>query len=621
MKLKHYLYILALASTILSCQKVLDTTPTDFIDPGAFYKTPEQLQSALNGVYNALGTQEVYGNNYLYMFNTNTDDSYGRIVELTPSYQYDAADAKNELFWKGLYIGIERANLLLSKIDAVTMDQTAKDVIKGQALFLRGYQYFMLVSNYGDVPLIITPTSSVTEVNVARTPMKTVYAQITSDMIAAEELLKTQTASVINAGGKVTRTAVQAMLARVYLYMAGFPLNDTEKYKDALLWANKVVNPIGSPPEHALNPDYRDIFLKYARDQYDIKESMWELEFWGNNTGGVNLGNTYTGRFCGITCSDANKGFSSGSINATRKLYNLYEVNALSTATPNKTSFDLRRDWNCANYTWGSGAVAAKTNVTNTWLMNAGKWRREYELVDPKDKNYTSQNFAIIRYSDVLLMLAEAENEVNGPTNAYKYVNMVRKRAYGILYGNVVKHITVTNGGAGYSSTNPPTIAITGGGGSGATAEAVVSTAGVITGINITSPGTLTISGPYYTSAPTITITSAVGSGATATATITQSTDADLLASQISSKENLLTAIKEERSRELCFEGLRRNDLIRWGRFVDDMKAFLSYASANAGTAVNITTAASKVSTRNIFMPIPIHDMQLNNLLVQNPGY
>lgn len=618
MKGIQYFFIIIMAAGAVSCNKLLDTHPTDFIDPGAFYKTPEQLQSALNGVYNALGRQEVYGNNYIYMFNINTDESYGRTVELTTSYQYDAADAKNELFWKGLYAGIEQANLLLSKMDAVTMEKAPKDVIKGQALFLRAFQYFMLVSNYGDVPLILTPTASVTAVNIARTPMKDVYAQITKDMIAADSLLQTQTAASLGAGGKVTRTAVQGMLARVYLYMAGFPLNDTEKYKDALLWANKVVNPTGGAPEHALNADYRDVFLKYAKDQYDVKESMWELEFWGNNTGGVNLGNTYTGRFCGILCNDAEKGFSSGSVNATRKLYNSYQLNPLSKSTPNKASFDWRRDWNCANYTWGSGAVAKKTNVTNTWLMNAGKWRREYEVVNPKDKNYTSQNFAFLRYSDVLLMLAEAENEVNGPANAYQYVNMVRKRAYGILYGNVVKHITVTTGGTGYTSI--PTVTINGGGGSGATAEATIA-GGAVTGIVITSPGTLTAAGPYYTSAPTVTITGGGGTGATATATITQSTDADLSALEIAGKESLLAAIKEERARELCFEGLRRNDLIRWGKFVEDMKAFLVYANANAGTAVNITTAATKVSARNIFLPIPTHDMQLNNLLKQNPLY
>lgn len=618
MKLIQYSFIVILAAAAVSCQKILDTHPTDFISPGAFYKTPEQLQSALNGVYNSLGRQEVYGNNYLYMFNTNTDESYGRTVELTTSYQYDASDAKNELFWKGLYAGIAQANLLLANLEGVEMDKEPKDVIKGQALFLRGFQYFMLVSNYGDVPLILQPAASVTAVNIARAPMKEVYAQITKDMIEAEALLQTQTATALGAGGKVTRTAVQGMLARVYLYMAGFPLNDTEKYKDALLWANKVVNPSGSAPEHALNPDYRDVFLKYAQEQYDVKESMWELEFWGNNTGGVNFGNTYTGRFCGITCNDAGKGFSSGSINATRKLYNSYQVNPLSQSKPNKASFDWRRDWNCANYTWGTGATAKKTSVTNTWLMNAGKWRREYEVVNPKDKNYTSQNFAFLRYSDVLLMLAEAENEVNGPANAYQYVNMVRKRAYGILYGNVVKHITVTNGGSGYTSA--PTVTINGGGGSGATAEATIS-GGAVTAITVTSPGTLTTAGPYYTSAPTISITGGGGSGAAATATITQSTDADLPASAISGKMELLAAIKEERSRELCFEGLRRNDLIRWGKFVDDMKAFLAYATANAGTAANITTAADKVSARNVFLPIPTHEMQLNNLLEQNTGY
>jgi hypothetical protein len=517
----------------LSCSKLLDKTPTDFISPEAYYSTEEELQTALLGVYDALGNVNVFGNNYLYMFNTNTDESYGKVTELVPSYQYDAAEAKVNLFWQGLYMGIERANLLLANIDKVQF--AGQPVIKGEALFLRAYYYFLLVSNYGAVPLKVTPTFSVTAVNMVRTPVRTVYEQIVSDMTLADTLLKDRKAGAIGFGGRLSRTAVQGCLARVCMYMAGYPLNDHSKYEEARNWAKKVID----SKEHSLNPDYKQVFINYAQDKYDVKESIWELEFWGNNTAGLNEGNTYTGRFCGVLCSDESKGFSAGYIYATRKLYDSYELNPASTATPNKESYDLRRDWNCAPYTWGSGSTAVYTAVTDKWKMCAGKWRREYETYLPKDKNYTPQNFPMLRYSDVLLLFAEAENEVNEkPTQeAYDAINLVRRRAYGLLL------------------PTPPNPLVK---------------ADLPTGLD---------------------------------------------------KIAFLQAVKDERARELCFEAHRRLDLIRWGTFITDMKDFLSYARSNGGTATTITTPATMLSARNVLLPLPQHDMSLNKLLIQNPGY
>lgn len=516
-----------------SCSKLLDKKPSDFISPEAYYSSEQELQTALMGVYDALGNINVFGNNYLYMFNTNSDESYGRVTELVPSYQYDASEAKVNLFWQGLYMGIERANFLLANIDRVQSE--GQPVIKGEALFLRAYYYFLLVSNYGAVPMKLEPTISVSAVNLPRTPIKTVYGQIIKDMTTADSLLKNRSATSIGFGGRLSRTAVQGTLARVCMYMAGFPLNDKSQYAEARKWAKKVID----SKEHSLNPDYQQIFINYAQDKYDVKESIWELEFWGNNTEGLNEGNTYTGRFCGVLCSDVVKGFSAGYIYATRKLYDLYEINPASTTTPNKASFDLRRDWNCANYTWGSGSTAVYTAVTDRWKMCAGKWRREYETYLPKDKNYTPQNFPMLRYSDVLLLFAEADNEVsNGPTTeAYDAINAVRRRAYGLLL------------------PTPPN--------------------------------------------PTV--------------------KADLPANL--DRLSFLQAIKDERAREFCFEAHRRLDLIRWGNFVGDMKDFLSYARSNGGTAAIVTTPATMVSERNLLLPIPQHDMSLNKLLVQNPGY
>ncbi len=151
-------------------------------------------------------------------------------------------------------------------------------------------------------------------------------------------------------------------------------------------------------------------------------------------------------------------------------------------------------------------------------------------------------------------MYAEAENEINdGPTpEAINAVNLVRRRGYGkSLNGEGVKTITVNTQGSGYA-TATTTITITGGGGTGATVVPTISS-GRITTLTITNIG------EHYTSDPVVKITGA-GTGATASATISTSDDADLTSSDIASKESFLSFLQNERSRELCFEALRKRD-------------------------------------------------------------
>ena len=256
---------------------------------------------------------------------------------------------------------------------------------------------------------------------------KDVYAQILKDMTDAET--KCYPATKFGYSSRVSQTTVEGILARVCLTMAGYPLQDHSKYADALKWATKVQQ----SGIHSLNPSYSQIFINEAQDIYDIKEAMWEADFNGNDitttleTG--RLGNTM-----GITCSNIDTGYSYGFINATKKLYNLYGVG------------DLRRDWAIAPYGYGGNPFGRVNKGTLIYDRNCGKWRRSYELLTPKSKNNTGQNFPILRYADVLLMLAEADNKVNdGPSlNAYNAINQVRRRAYGfdVNTPNVLSDLT-----------------------------------------------------------------------------------------------------------------------------------------------------------------------------------
>jgi len=600
MKSLKYLSIILLIG-FSSCKKFLDTKPST-ATPAYYYATESEMNAALTGVYDVMGSESVYGNAIFTRITAATDESYYQRNTQSTGMQvlnFDPSDADVRLLWKSLYEGIERANLILSNISKPAMDDTKRNALEGEALFLRAYYHFLLVSNWGDVPLIIKPTSSITNTNVARTPAKEVYKQIIADMTKAEGLVKP--ISDIGFGGRVSKSAVQGILARVNLYMAGYPVLDVTRYAEALKWAKKVVASVGL---HSLNNDYKQIFINYAQDKYDTKESIWEVEFWGNR-----IGNAYTeagrvGNTNGILCSNEKEGYTYGFIAATPTLFKLYETG------------DLRRDWAIAPFKY-VGATTARTNWTaaEIYQRNTGKFRREYELLE-KQKNYTPENFPLLRYADVLLMLAEADNEVNGSPSAEAIdaINQVRKRAFGkVLAGEQVRSIAVTNGGTGYLATNLPTVTISGGGATRNATATVTIASGKITAINITD------NGAFYTSAPTVTLSGGAGSGATAIATISVANDEVLRSDQTASKAAFLEVVKNERAKELCFEALRRNDLIRWGDFMTRLQSTAAEITAGAPTAFKYSAlAGNNVNTRHLFLPIPLYETSVNPLLLPN---
>lgn len=538
MKKIIFISLLSIGFTLAGCKKFLDKKPTSFVSPDNYFNTENEINTALDGVYDVLGKEAVYGGQLVVRHASSTDESFFSYASFPTGpfyFNYGSEDATISSLWQNMYDGIERANVLLANINKPAMDEDKRSVIKGEALFLRAFYYFILVENWGAVPLKLTPTTSVNNVDIPRTPIKDVYAQILKDMTTADGLVKK--ISDIGFGGRVSKSAVRGILARVCLTMAGAPLNDVSKFKDARDWAAKV-NEFG---EHSLNPDYKQVFINVCQDKYDTHESIFESEEYGSNNDAFREGGRI-GNENGVKCASsdvANVGYAYGFVSTTRKLYNLYEYNATDVSKR-----DLRRDWAISTYTLS--ATGAKTNIaaTNIYARNCAKWRREYELVSPKNKNYTPTNFQILRYSDVLLMFAEAENEVNGGPDAAAVdaLNQVRRRGYGKLLAG---------------ATNPT---------------------------NADFPGAIGLS-----------------------------------------KDNFRKAIMDERARELCFEGLRKYDLIRWGIFVSTMQdvatEFTTYASLTTTIYKNARDAAQRVSNIHLLYPIPIREMSLNKALVQNDGY
>lgn len=420
---REFLGIMATLMVGAGCSKFLTTKPTDFVSPVNYFKNADEVNAALNGVYNVVGLEAMWGSQIPIRQDIGTDESYLSYTKWPTGpffYNFDPSDVYILHTWTNCYIGIERANLLLKNLDGADMDDADKAAVRGQALFLRGFFYYTLVRYYGDVPLKLEPTASVNNVGIAATPAKDVYAQILADLQEAEGLVST--ATEIGYGGRISQSTVRGILARVCLTMAGNPLKDTSQYQAALDWSGKV---IGSG-EHSLNPDYTQFYVNFCQDLYDVKDSIWEVELYGNN----NDANRQAGRHGnenGISHKPSdfgNIGYAYGFNSTTWKLYHLYE------------DADLRRDWSIAPFSYSSKSNYTKKNYGATSIVqrSCGKFRREFELDKPMNKNYTPINFPMLRYSDVLLMYAEAENEISGPTaEAYDKINQVRERGYGKL--------------------------------------------------------------------------------------------------------------------------------------------------------------------------------------------
>ena len=404
-----------------SCSDFLDKEP-DFLSPSNYYRTPEQIQSALNGVYNRL--IDPNGRMYskaLYSYFAISDEAFYKNISINNIrvMQFDAGSLDIGRFWEVLYEGVSRANYLIAYVDEESLDTPEKKAMLGEAYFLRGYYYFLLTSYFGEVPLKLTPTESPNEKPLPKSSLADIYTQIVSDMQRAEEMVLD--IDVLGTNERVSVTAVQAVLARVFLKMAGQPLGDTSRYADALTYANKVI----ISGKHSLNPDYQQIFINHSQDLYDPEECLWEVGMYGNKIGTEDLAGS-VGVENGILCRDVNIGYSGGAMQVTKRLYDAFEEG------------DLRRDWNIAPYYYSTDSntgVTSRTFYTEKQIYNRnpGKWRREYETGE-KAQLYNSTNFPLMRYSDVLLMQAEAINATkHGPdATACEAVNKVRRRAWGL---------------------------------------------------------------------------------------------------------------------------------------------------------------------------------------------
>ena len=681
-KLLSVVFCIAMLS---SCNKFLNVQPQVVLTPIQTYQTPTQITAALAGIYTNL--KYIYSSAYETEYTVATDESYYYNTSF-PFTIYANTSTDNSTnntagFWKYCYQSIDNANLLLDNIDASAaighVDTAIVRKAKGEAYFLRGYYYFLLAQWFGAVPLELHSLSSPTAVYVARTPLSQVYNQIIADMTVADSLLYDQTFANQHYSERVTQEAVDGILARVCLYAAGQPNNDTKKYNDALHWATKLIN----ANTHSLLLSYPQVFIDECEKNYNL-ENIWEVGF--NEKG---PGKLSSGGGVGVYCGVGNTVASSSSA-ATGNVYDSGYCYAYVKLHPRLyCSFepgDSRRDCNVANY-YFSNLKKLPWASSYYWSSTPAKWRREYEPQISRSVQMTSgTNFPLLRYADVLLMAAEAENEINGPANAYQYINPVRERS--ISSSSIIDSITVTEG-TGYISpqnqnnvqwsnltgtnavigiSNLPSVNKTTGDttynvypflvsqGSGFTSTPIVTignqwAAGIAydSGMQVAAPNgklyTVTVAGTSTAKAPTNTSGSSKASSTGAVFTYAGIAAQVIVHLSPTPTQDLPTglsyyqfkaAIQMERYHELAFEALRLGDLRRWGILIPTIQSLAADINGGNSTYTQIPPVLSElgagsdayplapvnnISGKDMYWPIPQYELSLDPLLTQNPGY
>ena len=224
-KLKFLVFGLLLLTIVLSCSKdYLEVEPKGTLLEDNYYKNENQAYSGLIAVYDIIGKESRGFENMVTMMNAGSDDHYaggggptdGAGIHAFSNYTISPATIPAS-YWNDYYQGVFRANVLLSKLPDIPMDDAKRNRFAAEAKALRGYFYFELVRMFGNIPLIIEPLPASEIYNVEQTTPEAVYAQIEQDLTEAKAVLP-NIIDTATEGGRLSKGAVQALLGKVYLY-------------------------------------------------------------------------------------------------------------------------------------------------------------------------------------------------------------------------------------------------------------------------------------------------------------------------------------------------------------------------------------------------------------------
>lgn len=582
---------------ICGCSDFLEEDPKGKLTTDNFYNSESDARQAINGVYRRLSDSWVTGYNIKQIPNDLLKRASWDEASGLSNFTYGSENTYIAGMWQNHYAVIKDCNSVIDNVTANKEKINNWERYVGQAHGIRAFLYFDLVRWFGDVPLVLTDTKSLDGLEVTRTPQKEVFRQIIEDFeyCISHTMDKGDTSKGYQYG-RLTKDACHGFLAKVYLWLGSVAQRDgkeilgnaADNFEKSLEHSSAVIQ----GGRYKLVDYYPDVFNAKTRDKAP-DEVLWCVQgLTGDDTG------TWTGMMFGIR-GNQNLGGSWDNISSSDYHRMMYEP-----------SDSIRRLWNCPRMTiqddgtlWGwdykmywdtrGDQKLSEATENNNWLQwSIGKFRR-YPLADPSSYNYTNfgMDEPLLRYADVLLMYAEAYNEVNhAPSDyrpssgmdmsgisiqsAYDAVNLVRKRSRianeGIMHQDVLPRKLITDYATEVDECVPDW-----------------------------KPGAY---GYIYDGVRTAWEYNRYGDDYTA----------------------FRTEILNERARELVAESTDRwCDLVRRGILVKQMQAWRQYNPFISNTEREITTpgAPENIQSRNMLLPVPLSEIDVNKNLTQNPGY
>ncbi|MCW4467681.1 RagB/SusD family nutrient uptake outer membrane protein [Flavobacterium sp. MFBS3-15] len=396
-------FVLSIAAS--SCDGDLDVDPQNAINENDFLNNPDNAVQLVNGVYNKMLDFDMYSFSWIGITSITSDDAdkgsspgdTGTDKHKMDALTFDASDLSFNEVWKGRYAGIYRANNALFYLEQLQVDEALKNRLIGEVKFLRALFYFDLVRCFGDVPLVVgkidlNDTELINQTVFVRRPKAEVYDQIEADLADAIVKLPLKSQYAARDLGRASKGAAQALLAKAHLYQ--------QEWDAAFNMAGEV---IGSG-QYGLMDNYAEVWRETGENG---EESIFEVQ--ATLTKGLIQ---YTGVQGPRGTPDLGWGFNTPSLN----LSNSYETGDPRRAATIMDVPGVLWDGFVAPATWANPRYnykAYQSSIAESWNNN---------------KDETAKNLRILKYSDILLIRAEAAFRMGNTTEARDRVNEIRGR-------------------------------------------------------------------------------------------------------------------------------------------------------------------------------------------------
>ena len=411
---RHYYTAILLSLIIMtgsSCKKFLKEDPKNLVAITNFYQTENDAVSAVNAIYAYLNstssgsTAGVYHSTFWAMAGLASDEMFSEQVfapdlDQIGKFTEGPVNASIQETWTMHYKAITIANIALARIPAIQMDAVLRTRLINEAHFLRGLLYFDMVRMFGKIPLVLQENEPLTPESAS---VDDIYNQIITDLVAAKDLPDNYPPGA--GRGRATKGAAKAILAKVYLTLG--------KWQECSDLCKEVIN----SNQYALWDDFADVFKIANRGG---KEAIFSVGF-GDAGGAIIFWEVgqFNVRLLPPQLSVEGVQNSQGWQLPTQNLYDNYD------AADRRRAVTFITEINNPN---------GSTTTIRPYIQKY--WDRAAE----PQGNGSTNDYPVIRYADVLLMYAEASNELGNSSEAHTYINMVRKRARfdGSVYRNTV---------------------------------------------------------------------------------------------------------------------------------------------------------------------------------------